>query len=85
MTRNTDPGARDEFRYGHKLWAELKTGLLLKARMLNESRKVIEQFHYPGTDQRALDTGVGAAELRPPPGSPAGALRLRRPRTPGGR
>ena len=37
---------RDEFRYGHKLWAELKTGLLLKARMLNEGRKVIEQFYF---------------------------------------
>jgi sigma-E factor negative regulatory protein RseB len=37
---------RDEFRYGHKLWAELKTGLLLKARMLDERRKVIEQFHF---------------------------------------
>lgn len=37
---------RDEYRYGHKLWAELKSGLLLKARMLNENREVIEQFHF---------------------------------------
>jgi sigma-E factor negative regulatory protein RseB len=37
---------RDEFRYGHKLWAELKSGLLLKARMLNENRQIIEQFHF---------------------------------------
>jgi sigma-E factor negative regulatory protein RseB len=37
---------RDEYRYGHKLWAEMRTGLLLKARMLNESRQVIEQFHF---------------------------------------
>jgi sigma-E factor negative regulatory protein RseB len=37
---------RDEFRYGHKLWAEVKTGLLLKARMLNERREVMEQFHF---------------------------------------
>jgi sigma-E factor negative regulatory protein RseB len=37
---------RDAFRYGHKLWAELKSGLLLKARMLNENREVIEQFHF---------------------------------------
>jgi sigma-E factor negative regulatory protein RseB len=37
---------RDEFRYGHKLWAEIKSGLLLKARMLNEGHQVIEQFHF---------------------------------------
>lgn len=37
---------RDEFRYGHKLWAEVKTGLLLKARMLNEHNEVVEQFHF---------------------------------------
>ncbi len=36
---------RDEFRYGHKLWAEIKTGLLLKARMLDEKPPVVEQFH----------------------------------------
>jgi sigma-E factor negative regulatory protein RseB len=37
---------RDEYRYGHKLWAEVSTGLLLKARMLNEKQEVVEQFHF---------------------------------------
>lgn len=37
---------RDGFRYGHKLWAEVNTGLLLKARMLNEKDEVVEQFHF---------------------------------------
>lgn len=37
---------RDEYRYGHKLWAEIKTGLLLKARMLDERKQVLEQFHF---------------------------------------
>jgi sigma-E factor negative regulatory protein RseB len=37
---------RDEFRYGHRLWAELHTGLLLKARMVNENNQVLEQFHF---------------------------------------
>jgi sigma-E factor negative regulatory protein RseB len=37
---------RDEFRYGHKLWAELNSGLLLKAKMLNEHDKVVEQFQF---------------------------------------
>ena len=37
---------RDQFRYGHRLWAELQTGLLLKARMVNERNQVLEQFHF---------------------------------------
>jgi sigma-E factor negative regulatory protein RseB len=37
---------RDEFRYGHKLWADLNSGLLLKAKMLNERQQVVEQFHF---------------------------------------
>lgn len=37
---------RDGMRYGHKLWAESNTGLLLKARTLNENHKVVEQFAF---------------------------------------
>jgi sigma-E factor negative regulatory protein RseB len=37
---------RDEFRYGHKLWAEGNTGLLLKARMLDERKHAVEQFQF---------------------------------------
>jgi len=37
---------RDAYRYGHKLWAEVNSGLLLKARMLNENGEVVEQFHF---------------------------------------
>lgn len=37
---------RDQFRYGHKLWAEASTGLLLKARMLDERNHVVEQFVF---------------------------------------
>lgn len=37
---------RDAFRYGHKLWAEVSTGLLLKARMLDEKGRVVEQFVF---------------------------------------
>ncbi len=36
----------DAMRYGHKLWAETNTGLLLKARTVNESRQVVEQFAF---------------------------------------
>jgi sigma-E factor negative regulatory protein RseB len=37
---------RDEYRYGHKFWVEDSTGLLLKARMLNEKNHAIEQFQF---------------------------------------
>ncbi|MCK2125526.1 MucB/RseB C-terminal domain-containing protein [Thauera aromatica] len=37
---------RDDLRYGHVLWAEVKSGLLLKARMLDERGELIEQFAF---------------------------------------
>lgn len=37
---------RDEFRYGHKLWADVNSGLLLKAKMVNDRHQVVEQFHF---------------------------------------
>lgn len=37
---------RDGLRYGHKFWADRATGLLLKARLLNEKQEVVEQFAF---------------------------------------
>lgn len=37
---------KDDLRYGHMLWAELESGLLLKARMVDESGEIIEQFTF---------------------------------------
>lgn len=37
---------RDDMRYGHQFWADLETGLLLKARMLGEGGQVVEQFAF---------------------------------------
>lgn len=37
---------RDDLRYGHMLWAERQSGLLLKARMVDESGEIIEQFTF---------------------------------------
>ncbi len=37
---------KDGARYGHKLWADIATGLLLKARLLNERNEPIEQFAF---------------------------------------
>lgn len=37
---------RDGMRYGHKFWADVQTGLLLKAKMLGDRSQVIEQFAF---------------------------------------
>jgi sigma-E factor negative regulatory protein RseB len=37
---------KDGLRYGHKFWADAATGLLLKARLLNENNESIEQFLF---------------------------------------
>lgn len=37
---------RDDLRYGHTLWAEVRSGLLLKSRMVNEHGLLIEQFSF---------------------------------------
>jgi len=37
---------RDELRFGHVLWAELRSGLLLKSQVLDAKGEVIEQFAF---------------------------------------
>ena len=37
---------KDGMRYGHKFWADIATGLLLKARLLGEKNETIEQFAF---------------------------------------
>jgi sigma-E factor negative regulatory protein RseB len=37
---------KDDLRYGHMLWADRATGLLLKARMLDERKEGVEQFYF---------------------------------------
>jgi sigma-E factor negative regulatory protein RseB len=37
---------RDKMRYGHKLWADTSTGMLLKAQTLDEKNEVVEQFAF---------------------------------------
>ncbi len=37
---------KDPYRYGHHLWVEKKTGLLLKTHLLDEDNKQIEQFVF---------------------------------------
>jgi sigma-E factor negative regulatory protein RseB len=44
---------RDGLRYGHKFWADPATGLLLKARIVNEKGEPVEQFAF-------TDIAIGA-------------------------
>lgn len=37
---------RDDFRYGYRLWADRKTGMLLKARTFDHAGRSIEQFAF---------------------------------------
>ncbi len=38
--------SRDELRYSYKLWADAASGMLLKARTLNEKGETVEQFTF---------------------------------------
>ena len=37
---------KDKMRYGHKLWADVNTGMLLKAKTFDEKGDVVEQFAF---------------------------------------
>lgn len=37
---------KDNLRYGYKLWAEKKSGLLLRAQTINEKKEVVEQIAF---------------------------------------
>ncbi len=44
---------KDDLRYGHKFWADTATGLLVKARVLDERNEVVEQVAF-------TDLAIGA-------------------------
>ncbi len=37
---------KDKIRYGHKLWADTNTGMLLKSETFNDRKEMIEQFVF---------------------------------------
>lgn len=45
---------RDTYRYGHRLWVDANTGLLLKTQLVNEKEDLLEQFMF--TEIEFLDT-----------------------------
>jgi sigma-E factor negative regulatory protein RseB len=53
---------RDQYRYGHKLWAEAGSGLLLKAKMIGERHQPIEQFAFT---QLSIGASIARKQLEP--------------------
>lgn len=52
----------DNYRYGHRLWIDKKTGLLLKTHLVNEQGRLVEQFMF--THIKYMDS-VPAKLLKP--------------------
>jgi sigma-E factor negative regulatory protein RseB len=57
---------KDNLRYGYKLWADVASGMLLKAVTLDEDGKALEQFTFT---QLAIGP-VAVSEVRPPQTQP---------------
>jgi sigma-E factor negative regulatory protein RseB len=53
---------KDAMRYGHKFWTDTASGLLLKARVLNERHNVVEQFSFT---QVVIGAGVTREMVQP--------------------
>lgn len=37
---------KDQYRYGHQLWADIQTGLLLKASTWSDQKQIVDQFAF---------------------------------------
>ena len=62
---------KDEYRYGHQLWMDPKTGLLLKAVLLDEKGEAVETFAFT-----EVQIGSRAATAVPAPDKPDGSWRM---------
>lgn len=49
---------RDKMRYGHKLWAEVNTGMLLRARTYDERNNPIETFEFTQLQMGNVDRAM---------------------------
>src|SRR3989454_11184361 len=52
---------KDRMRYGHRLWADLNTGMLLKAKTFDEKNDVLEQFAFT---QIQIGGNIGRDQLK---------------------
>ena len=66
---------RDAYRYGYRLWADRKNGLLLKAAVVNDHGRVIEQFLFTRLHLRRT---IPAAAVGPRGIGPASAYKKER-------
>lgn len=53
---------KDDFRYGYDLWADKQTGLLLKAALLDEAKRPIEQYLFTTVE---IGGEIDPAKLKP--------------------
>src|SRR5262249_11222682 len=53
---------KDRMRYGHRLWADLNTGMLLRAKTFNEKNEMLEQFTFT---QIKIGGNIGRDQLKP--------------------
>lgn len=71
---------RDKFRYGHRLWLEEHTGMLLRSSLLDKNGRVLQQLSFteielgaiiedeelePGFDSPAVTTTFSTADTQP--------------------
>ena len=53
---------KDQYRYGHQLWADTQTGLLLKASTWSEKKQIVDQFAFT---QIKIGGPINRNELKP--------------------
>lgn len=53
---------KDDLRFGYQLWAELQSGLLLKARTVDERGEIVEQFTFSDVK---IGGEIGSDAFRP--------------------
>lgn len=64
---------KDDMRFGHQFWADVNSGLLLRARLIGEKGESIEQFAFNEVQIGALRQGEGQASFRAGAGLEGGA------------
>lgn len=52
---------KDKLRYGHRLWADANSGMLLKSQTFNDRNEVVEQFAFT---QMTIGGKIGQGQLK---------------------
>ena len=67
---------KDGMRYGHKFWADSATGLLVKARLIDERNQVVEQFAFT---EVTIGANITREMVKPTWAAPPPDWRIRQP------